>query len=500
MKLSIRIILAFSSILLLSIIDTASNYLLSVQVKKNSTFLNKSQEIIRTSGRLQTAIIEMQSSFRGFLLTKDSTFLQNYNADFNQVPVNLLKEKQLVTINSEQISLLDSISGLHDEWMNYADSLIFLRGTTTNNGTSENEYYKLFEKKFKKGYGEHLTNRIVEKFRKFDRIEYELRARYANDLLISIQRTHSYSLTFFILTLVIGIGSIYYIVYFITKRIKHMVQLAEGISLGNFASIKDDSNDELSSLSQSLNVMSSGLNKNISELKKRNDELDKFAYVVSHDLKAPLRGIHNAIKWIEEDLDKELTPEMQKYLSIIPERTLRMEKLINGLLDYARTREKTREEVVDVNELVKEIVDSVVPGTFKLKISKLPVIFTERLKLEQVFTNLISNAVNYTPGENGRISIGYRETDLYEFSVKDEGIGIEPEYHEKIFEIFQTLREKGGMESTGIGLSIVKKILDDMHCSIRVKSELNKGSEFIFTWPKKNTYHDEKQKHIVSGG
>ena len=279
-----------------------------------------------------------------------------------------------------------------------------------------------------------------------------------------------------------------------------MVQLAEGISLGNFASIKDDSNDELSSLSQSLNVMSSGLNKNISELKKRNDELDKFAYVVSHDLKAPLRGIHNAIKWIEEDLDKELTPEMQKYLSIIPQRTLRMEKLINGLLDYARTREKTREEIVDVNELVKEIVESVVPGNFNVEISKLPVISTERIKLEQVFTNLISNAVNYTPGENGRISIGCRETDLYEFSVKDEGIGIEPEYHEKIFEIFQTLREKGGMESTGIGLSIVKKILDDMHCSIRVKSELNKGSEFIFTWPKKNIYHDEKQKHIAGGG
>ncbi|HEX7847228.1 MAG TPA: ATP-binding protein, partial [Chitinophagaceae bacterium] len=113
-----------------------------------------------------------------------------------------------------------------------------------------------------------------------------------------------------------------------------------------------------------------------------------------------------------------------------------------------------------------------------------PVIYSERVKLEQVFTNLISNAVKYTPREDGYISISCLQLPNYcRFTVKDNGIGIDPEYHKRIFEIFQTLRERNEKESTGIGLAIVKKILDDQHCSITVNSALGKGTEFVFTWP-----------------
>ncbi len=108
----------------------------------------------------------------------------------------------------------------------------------------------------------------------------------------------------------------------------------------------------------------------------------------------------------------------------------------------------------------------------------------ERFKLEQVFTNLISNAVKSIQHEKGHITISCQKfAQHYEFSIKDNGIGIEPEYHEKIFELFQTLREKDEKESTGIGLAIVKKIIDEQHGTIKVKSTLNQGAEFIFTWP-----------------
>jgi signal transduction histidine kinase len=164
-----------------------------------------------------------------------------------------------------------------------------------------------------------------------------------------------------------------------------------------------------------------------------------------------------------------------------------MEDLIKGLLDYARIREKSVPEETDVSKLVKEIVDSMVPRHFKMQIKKLPRIVTERFKLEQVFTNLISNAVKYTTNQHPKIVISCKEKDEhYEFSVKDNGVGIEPEYHEKIFEIFQTLREKGGKESTGVGLAITKKILEDRHCTIHVNSFLGGGAEFIFTWPRFN--------------
>ena len=162
-----------------------------------------------------------------------------------------------------------------------------------------------------------------------------------------------------------------------------------------------------------------------------------------------------------------------------------MEDLINGLLDYARISEKTIKEEVDVNQLVRELSDTIVPRHFTIEIHELPKLYTERIKLEQVFTNLISNAVKYTPGDNPVIHIHCRELrDHYEFTVADNGIGIDPEYHEKIFEIFQTLREKDEKESTGIGLSIVKKILDELNCTIDVKSSSGMGSTFIFTWPR----------------
>jgi light-regulated signal transduction histidine kinase (bacteriophytochrome) len=262
-----------------------------------------------------------------------------------------------------------------------------------------------------------------------------------------------------------------------------MVLLAENISKGNFTIVKDTRNDELTALATSLNTMSGKLDKNIHELKNRNSELNKFAYVVSHDLKAPIRGIHNVVSWIEEDLQDELSPELKRYLKIIPQKTKRMEALINGLLDFARLNVKASPEYIDTNAMVHEIADSIVPRNFKLEIGVLPNLFTERIKLEQVFTNLISNAVKYTQHDKGLIQISCQTfMHFHEFSVKDNGIGIAREYHQKIFEIFQTLREQNEEESTGVGLAIVKKIIDDQQEYITLKSELGKGTEFIFTW------------------
>ena len=176
---------------------------------------------------------------------------------------------------------------------------------------------------------------------------------------------------------------------------------------------------------------------------------------------------------------------MKKNLDIISQRAKRMENLINGLLDYARLRKKTLSEFTNVNNVVGEIVESTVPRNFNVKVHVLPMIYTERLKLEQVFANLISNAVKYTPNEDPQIVIDCKEfTNHFEFSVKDNGIGIDPEYHNRIFEMFQTLREKDEKESTGIGLALIKRILDDQNCTIRVESTPGNGAEFIFTWPR----------------
>jgi signal transduction histidine kinase len=421
----------------------------------------------------------MQSAFRGFLLTGDKTFLDAYYSGLDKVPVYLKEIKTNVGNDTVQVPILDSISQMHAEWVNYSSEVI------TKRQSDPTAYERLFNTRVKGMVGKRLNDEISKKFVRFDKREYATRMRHRQTLQDSISNTHTISLIFLSLTVIIGVSSTIYIVMLITKRIAQMVRMAENISSGQFSVVNDTKNDELTGLSRSLNIMSSKLNKNIRELEHRNAELNKFAYVVSHDLKAPIRGIHNVVKWIEEDLADELSPEMKTYLTIIPQRTQRMEALINGLLDYARISHKTPPEKVDVNALVHEIADSIVPRNFKLEIDNLPELYTERLKLEQVFANLVSNAVKYIQHNVGHIKITCKEMPRhFEFSVKDNGIGIDQEYHEKIFEIFQTLREKNEKESTGVGLAIVKKIIDERQETIVVKSKSGEGAEFIFTWRK----------------
>ncbi|MBE8728192.1 sensor histidine kinase [Flavobacterium hungaricum] len=477
MKLSTQIIVAFIFIILLSVADSYTNYRLSLKVQHNSQYLSKSEAVIRNSNKTHRAILEMQSAVRGYLLTNDTTFLEVYHNGIKKVP-QFLKEQHLLTENEvTQRAILDSIGLLHTSWLNYTTELIKARKESPEN------YQNLLENKLKKHVGKNINDSITQKFKRFDKIEYKTRRHHSEMLLDSLTRTRTYSLIFLSLTIFVGICSTAYIVFTITNRINSMVRVADTISKGRFTIVEDHKNDELSALAFSLNVMSRRLEKNILELENKNEELKKFAYVVSHDLKAPLRGIYNVITWIEEDLSDELSPALKNYLSIIPKRTQRMEALINGLLDYARISRKTPSELVDTNTLVLEITQSIVPRKFKLELTDLPQIFTERIKLEQVFSNLISNAVKYAKTENASIQIKCEKfLNVYEFSIKDNGLGIDKEYHHKIFEIFQTLREKNEVESTGIGLAIVKKIIDDQGETIHVQSKPGEGTEFTFTW------------------
>lgn len=477
MKLSTQILVAFTLVILLSIADSYTNYMLSKKVQLNSQYLARSEEIIRNSNRTHRTIIEMQSAFRGYLLTNDQTYLDSYFAGIEKVPLLIKIQENHVSPDSMQRSILDSIHELHTGWLKYSKELIASRKKESKS------YETLFENSLKKHIGKNINDSITKKFSRFDKIEYKSRKHHTDMLLDSLKRTRTFSLIFLTLTVIVGVSSTIFIVYITTKRISSMVRLAENISKGQFTVLEDTRNDELTALAKSLNTMSVKLDKNIHELTNRNAELNKFAYVVSHDLKAPIRGIHNVVSWIEEDLHDELSPELQRYLRIIPQKTKRMEALINGLLAYARLNVKVAPEHIDTNALVHEIADTIVPRNFKLEISDLPPLFTERIKLEQVFTNLISNAVKYTPHDHGLIQISSQTfMHFHEFSVKDNGIGIAADYHKKIFEIFQTLREQNEEESTGVGLAIVKKIIDDHQEYITLMSELGKGTEFLFTW------------------
>lgn len=239
---------------------------------------------------------------------------------------------------------------------------------------------------------------------------------------------------------------------------------------------------------QQLAEAADALAEKASELERTNRELDQFAYVTSHDLKAPLRAIANLSQWIEEDLEGQLEGETQRQMELLRGRVHRMEALIDGILQYSRVGRLDAEiEQVNTADLVEEVIDSLQPPpAFQIHVDpKMPSLDTPRVALQQVFTNLISNALKYHDRDEGLIKVSVEDAgSFFAFTVQDDGPGIDPAYHDKIFMIFQTLDAKDKKESTGIGLTIVKKIIEDQGGTITVRSAAGQGSEFQFLWPK----------------
>ena len=230
------------------------------------------------------------------------------------------------------------------------------------------------------------------------------------------------------------------------------------------------------------------LNEYLSDLEKTNKELDKFAYIVSHDLKAPLRAIGNLTDWITQDSADSLSDESKENFQIIKGRVKRMEQLINAILEYSKvSKHKGTQELFSFNEIIHNAVD--LAGTdsnCKVEISgTMPEYYGDKVKYQQVFMNLISNGIKHNNKEQKKIEICCREEGkFWEFMIKDNGPGIDKRFHEKVFVIFQTLKARDEFESTGIGLSIVKKIVEEAGGSIRIESTPGEGAAFYFTVPK----------------
>jgi PAS domain S-box-containing protein len=225
----------------------------------------------------------------------------------------------------------------------------------------------------------------------------------------------------------------------------------------------------------------------LQKLQERNQDLDQFSYIVSHDLKAPLRAIANLSEWLEDDLLDIIPVESKEQLQLMRSRVFRMEALIDGLLNYARIgREEIEPEEVYLSEILTDIIDLLdPPATFVIELpDNLPCILTKRISLNQVLSNLVGNGIKHYGSTDGKITISFKEeSSFYEFAIADNGKGIPLEQQSRVFDIFQTL-DKSNSNSTGIGLAIVKKIVETEGGKIQLRSEVGKGSTFSFTWRK----------------
>ena len=229
------------------------------------------------------------------------------------------------------------------------------------------------------------------------------------------------------------------------------------------------------------------VSKRTAQLEAANTELKDFAYVVSHDLKAPLRGIAALANWLATDYADKLDEQGRDFLNLLVQRATRMDSLISGILEYSRVgRVKEEMKLMELDTVVSDVITLLAPPDHVVVTieTKLPAIVCEPTRIYQVFQNLIGNAVQHLDKPNGEIRVGFLdEGGLATFYVADNGPGIEAKYFAKIFEMFQTLKSRDEVENTGVGLTIVKKIVE-MYCGrIWVESKIGAGTTFWFTLP-----------------
>jgi signal transduction histidine kinase len=225
----------------------------------------------------------------------------------------------------------------------------------------------------------------------------------------------------------------------------------------------------------------------VAQLSEINQELKDFAYVVSHDLKAPLRAIRTLADWLMSDYQDRLDPQGKENLQLMSNRVDRMYNLIDGVLQYSRVG-RTEQGItpVDLGRIVPEIIDDLgVPPHLSVDIEgDLPVVAGDPTRITQIFQNLLSNAIKYMDKPVGRIGVGcVKEDSFWRFHVSDNGPGIEEKHFDRIFKLFQTLAPRDGNESTGIGLTIARKIVEMYGGRIWLESQVGSGCTFFFTLP-----------------
>jgi two-component system, LuxR family, sensor kinase FixL len=223
------------------------------------------------------------------------------------------------------------------------------------------------------------------------------------------------------------------------------------------------------------------------ELERSNRELNEFAYSASHDLRAPLRAVAQMAAWIAEDHGAELSEEVRNDLGLMQRRVKRMQALLDDMLEYARAgRTEGGLTHVDTAQLAHEIIETLpLSNGFTVHVGAMPTLLSHRTPLHQVLRNLIGNAVKHHDRPDGRVEVfGLDHGDHIEFFVRDDGPGIAQDYHEQIFRMFTTLKPRDAVEGSGMGLALVKKIVEGRGGAVVLESAEGRGSTFRFTWPR----------------
>jgi signal transduction histidine kinase len=441
------------------------------------------ESLLRNLGRDMS---DAETSERGFIITSSPKFLERYVITKHAIP-NYLSELQQQVKRPEVLAALPELTRLSERKIAEMDEVITLVQQGKQQAASD--MVNLVGKQAMEEFRE-LRSKLL------DLEQQSLTQRLADN------QAHLQEL---FLLAVLGSGILLFGLFLITELtaarladpIHDVLQGLVRIEQGDLQhAIEVSHQDEIGRVANKVNQVMQMLAaaraqsaQYQADLERSNAELDRFAYVASHDLKAPLRGLRSLAQWISQDITATASHDTLENLALMQNRIDRLDGLLNGLLAYSRIgREHIAATRVDSAALIENIAIYLAPPAgFSIRSEgAMPVLHTPQSPLQQVLHNLINNAIKHHDLQSGNIIVSAREQgELVEFSVADDGAGIAAAFHEKIFIMFQTLKPRDQVEGSGMGLAIVRKTVENFGGQIRVVSNPpQRGTQFIFTWPK----------------
>ncbi len=311
----------------------------------------------------------------------------------------------------------------------------------------------------------------------------------AGDLAEIVNLSHEFA---------IGLAEHFDVLHRVSKG-EMTARVAGGSRVQLLESLKSVTNDMIESVTtelaerrqaeEALRFAHGDLATKAADLEAANEELSQYAYVVSHDLKAPLRAIHNYSDFLSEDLAGTLESEQKAYLDGLNRAVRQGEELVGDLLEFSRVGKRSGPvEGIDMGAFFEELLEALdLPKDVDVSVEVgWPTIEADRTLLRQIFRNLVGNAVKFNDSQRkrielGTVAVGKKRCELF---VRDNGIGIDPRHYDQIFRVFHRLHTRKEYDGTGLGLAIVKKAANKLHGSVRVESKFGKGSTFFVTLPK----------------
>src|SRR5262245_52581796 len=386
--------------------------------REASTWVQHSFDVRAMSQRLRSRLLGAQTAQRNYVLTGRTESLEQHRAAKEAIRWDIAQLRSMVRDSRSQTYRVDALAPLvYRALAELDEGLDALR-------TSQKDALAVI-----RDYAEQPT--IGEVMQLLDELDTE-------ETTLLVARTQQQQSSFIGSLWTLGLGA----------GLAFLVTILVNVSIWRDISAKEKAQTELAEINDALT--------------RSNRDLDQFAYVASHDLKAPLRGISNLATWLEEDLGDAVQPDSREHLRLLRGRGQRMDHLIDGILAYSRAgRKRDEPEVVNVRTLLRETIELVSPPEEKQVIidDPMPLITTEKVPFQQVWINLLANAIAHGGREIHCRAEKRPQNGAWVFTVIDDGPGIAVEYHDRVFEIFQTLAPRDKVEGAGIGLAVVKKLV-----------------------------------------